>query len=178
MPGSAVPDRVPIAVLHVPTRHQGRPNRALPRQRTLCRDRLAAYGQSHDTAENDTALTHPRIIAAARGVGVFKVGCTQYGGLTTIAEEVDRNRHLSSAAARRSIGANDCRTAESQNAYEMDGRGGIASGQAAADPTIPLMKSRRRIAFPRLRTTPTLRLQQGFATSGTGGNGQFAPQNA
>ena len=30
-----------------------------------------------------------------------------------------------------------------------------ASGQTTAEPAIPLMKSRRRIAFPRLRTAPT-----------------------
>ena len=39
-----------------------------------------------------------------------------------------------------------------------------ASGQAAADPAITLMKSRRRIAFPKAGTTPIgTRLQQGFA---------------
>jgi hypothetical protein len=38
-----------------------------------------------------------------------------------------------------------------------------ASGQAAADPTITLMKSRRRIAFPKAETAPIrTRLQQGF----------------
>jgi hypothetical protein len=38
------------------------------------------------------------------------------------------------------------------------------------------MKSRRRIAFPRLRTTPTMRLQQGFATGGMGFKDQVAQQ--
>ena len=39
------------------------------------------------------------------------------------------------------------------------------SGQAAADPAIPLMKSRRRIAFTKAGTTPNrTRLQQGVAS--------------
>ena len=48
-----------------------------------------------------------------------------------------------------------------------------ASGQAAPEPTIPLTKSRRRIASPRgLRSAPTVtyrtQLQQGFATGEMG----------
>src|SRR6516162_717257 len=35
-----------------------------------------------------------------------------------------------------------------------------ASGHAAADPAIPVMKSRRRIAFPRPRTSPSRSLCQ------------------
>jgi hypothetical protein len=39
-----------------------------------------------------------------------------------------------------------------------------ASGQAMADPAILLMRSRRRIAFPKAETAPIrTRLQQGFA---------------
>ena len=36
-----------------------------------------------------------------------------------------------------------------------------ASGRAAADPAIPVMNSRRRIAFPRLGTTPNLAFNSG-----------------
>src|SRR6516164_2857625 len=53
-----------------------------------------------------------------------------------------------------------------------------ASGQATADPTIPLMKSRRRIACPGLRTTPTMGLQQEFATGGMGSDRHFAWQQS
>ena len=53
-----------------------------------------------------------------------------------------------------------------------------ANGQATADPAIPLMKSRRRIAFPkallRRRWFATRRLQQGFTTGGMGFSAQFA----
>src|SRR6516164_5052835 len=53
------------------------------------------------------------------------------------------------------------------------------SGQAAADPAIPLMKSRRRIAFTKAGTTPDrMRLQQGFATDEMGFRGQFAQQQS
>jgi hypothetical protein len=39
-----------------------------------------------------------------------------------------------------------------------------ASGHTTVDPAINLMKSRRRIAFPKTGTSPTrTRLQQGFA---------------
>src|SRR5262249_36643761 len=42
-----------------------------------------------------------------------------------------------------------------------------------------LMKSRRRIAFPKAGTTPIgARLQQGFATSEMGFRGQFAQQQS
>ena len=48
------------------------------------------------------------------------------------------------------------------------------SGQLAAEPTITLMKSRRRIGLPKAGTTPIrTRLQQGFATGGMGFRGQF-----
>jgi hypothetical protein len=44
--------------------------------------------------------------------------------------------------------------------------------QVAAEPTITLMKSRRRIALPKAGTTPTrTRLQQGFATGEMGFRG-------
>src|SRR5215472_16541914 len=44
-----------------------------------------------------------------------------------------------------------------------------ASGHEVAEPTITLMKSRRRIALPKAGTTPTrTRLQQGFATGEMG----------
>src|SRR5215469_13853823 len=53
--------------------------------------------------------------------------------------------------------------------------GRAASGHPAAEPTITLMKSRRRIALPKAGTTPTrTRLQQGFAIGGIGFRGQFA----
>jgi hypothetical protein len=43
------------------------------------------------------------------------------------------------------------------------------SGQTVADPTIPLMKSRRRIAFTKAGDyADRTRLQQGFATDGMG----------
>ena len=46
------------------------------------------------------------------------------------------------------------------------------SGQAPAEPIIPLMKSRRRIAAPRLACADYVleltQLQQGFATDGMG----------
>jgi hypothetical protein len=43
-----------------------------------------------------------------------------------------------------------------------------ASGQAAAEPTMP-MKSRRRIAFPKVKLRDlVLQLQQGFATGEMG----------
>jgi hypothetical protein len=52
-----------------------------------------------------------------------------------------------------------------------------ASGQAAPEPTITLMKSRRRIAFTEAGTTPTrTRLHQGFAPREMGFRGQFARQ--
>src|SRR5215467_1809201 len=52
-----------------------------------------------------------------------------------------------------------------------------ASGHATADPAIPVMKSRRRIAFPKAGTTPIrTRLQQGFATDEMGFRGYFARQ--
>src|SRR5262249_5192812 len=57
------------------------------------------------------------------------------------------------------------------------------SGQAVAEPTIPLMKSRRRIAFAqglglrRLRLT-MMQLQQGFATGGMGSDYHFAWQQS
>src|SRR5262249_26018193 len=52
-----------------------------------------------------------------------------------------------------------------------------ASGQAAADPAITLMKSRRRIAFTKAGTTPNrTRLQQGFPTGGMGSDRHFAWQ--
>jgi hypothetical protein len=51
------------------------------------------------------------------------------------------------------------------------------SGQAAADPAITLMKSRRRIALPEAGTTPNrTRLQQGFPTGGMGSDPHFAWQ--
>src|SRR6516164_2105334 len=54
-----------------------------------------------------------------------------------------------------------------------------ASVHAAAEPTITLMKSRRRIASPKAGTTPTrTRLQQGFATGGMGFRRQFAQQHS
>src|SRR3974377_1745904 len=54
-----------------------------------------------------------------------------------------------------------------------------ASGQAVAEPTITLMKSRRRIAFPEAWTTPNrTRLQQGFATDEIGFDGHFARQQS
>jgi hypothetical protein len=50
---------------------------------------------------------------------------------------------------------------------------------AAFDPAITLMKSRRRIAFPRAGTTPTrTRLQQGFAIGGMGSDRHFAQQQS
>jgi hypothetical protein len=55
-----------------------------------------------------------------------------------------------------------------------------ASGQAALKPTIPLMKSRRRIAFVQglgPRQIPS-RLQQGFATGEMGFWGQGAGQQS
>src|SRR5262249_41692888 len=58
-----------------------------------------------------------------------------------------------------------------------------ASDQAMADPAIPLMRSRRRIAFlqgpglRRLSLTRT-RLQQGFATDEMWFRGQFAQQQS
>jgi hypothetical protein len=53
-----------------------------------------------------------------------------------------------------------------------------ASGHAAADTAITLMKSRRRIAFPTASDHATLQLQQGFATSEMGCNNQFALQKS
>jgi hypothetical protein len=57
---------------------------------------------------------------------------------------------------------------------------GAASGQAMAEPAITMMKSRRRIAFPKARPTPTMlsdgRLQQGFVTREMGVRCQFAVQ--
>jgi hypothetical protein len=53
-----------------------------------------------------------------------------------------------------------------------------ANDHATADPEIPLMKSRRRIAFPRPGTTPTMQLQQGFAASEMGFKDQFARQQS
>src|SRR5262249_24760450 len=51
------------------------------------------------------------------------------------------------------------------------------SGQTVAVPAIPLMKSRRRIAFTKAGTTPNrTRLQQGFATGGMGSDHHFARQ--
>jgi hypothetical protein len=49
----------------------------------------------------------------------------------------------------------------------------VASGQTVAEPTIPLMKSRRRIAAPKAQSLCGLRfgmtqLQQGFAAGGMG----------
>ena len=53
------------------------------------------------------------------------------------------------------------------------------SGHAAADPTITLMKSRRRIAFTKAGTTPNrTRLQQGFTTGGMGSDHHFAWQQS
>src|SRR6516162_5250552 len=53
-----------------------------------------------------------------------------------------------------------------------------ASGQAAADPAIALMKSRRRIALPEAGTTPRRkRLQQGFTTGGMGSDGHLRSNN-
>ena len=57
------------------------------------------------------------------------------------------------------------------------------SGQIVAEPTIPLMKSRRRIAFAqglglrRLWLT-MMQLQQGFATGGMGSAPHFAWQHS
>jgi hypothetical protein len=54
-----------------------------------------------------------------------------------------------------------------------------ASGHAAADTAITLMKSRRRIAFPKAGTTPIkTRLQQGFATGEMGFDCHFAWQQS
>jgi hypothetical protein len=52
------------------------------------------------------------------------------------------------------------------------------NGKAAtAEPPIPLMKSRRRIAFPKAGTTPIrTRLQQGFAIDEMGFSDQVAQQ--
>ena len=51
------------------------------------------------------------------------------------------------------------------------------SGQAVAEPTIPLMKSRRRIAFTKAGTTLNrTQLQQGFGTDEIGFLGQAAQQ--
>jgi hypothetical protein len=63
--------------------------------------------------------------------------------------------------------------ADAVSRYPITGIAGCcaraASGQAAAEPTIPLMQSRRRIAFPKAGTTPTIKeLQQGFTTGGMG----------
>src|SRR6516225_9922202 len=53
-----------------------------------------------------------------------------------------------------------------------------ASGQAAGDPTITLMKSRRRIAFTKARTTPNrTRLQQGFTPGGMGSDRHLRGNN-
>jgi len=53
-----------------------------------------------------------------------------------------------------------------------------ARGQVTAEPTTTLMKSRRLIAHPRLRTTPIFKvgLQQGFAAGEMASNDQFALQ--
>jgi hypothetical protein len=62
----------------------------------------------------------------------------------------------------------------------LKSRGSAAvRGHATANPAIPAMKSRRRIAFPKLGTTLHLGFQlrpskQEFATSDMGRNGQFA----
>jgi hypothetical protein len=54
---------------------------------------------------------------------------------------------------------------------------GAATGEAITAPTVALMKSRRRIAFPKAGTTPIkTRLQQGFATSEMGFSGHIAWQ--
>jgi hypothetical protein len=54
-----------------------------------------------------------------------------------------------------------------------------ASSQAAADPAITVMKSRRRIALPKAGTTPTwTQLQQGFAAAGMGSARYFAWQQS
>jgi hypothetical protein len=55
------------------------------------------------------------------------------------------------------------------------------SGQAAANPTVPLMRSRRRIAFPKGRDRadnafPIARLRQDFAARENGGPCQCARQ--
>src|SRR5499427_9006707 len=56
------------------------------------------------------------------------------------------------------------------------------SGNAAADPAIPWMKSRRRIAAPRLRAVRTCfgmsQLQQGITTGGMGSECHFAQQQS
>jgi uncharacterized protein YchJ len=57
-----------------------------------------------------------------------------------------------------------------------------ASGQAMADPAIPLMRSRRRIAFSKALDCADYHsqriLQQGFATDEMGFRGQFARQQS
>jgi hypothetical protein len=51
------------------------------------------------------------------------------------------------------------------------------SGQTATEPTVTLMKSRRRIAFTKAGTTLNrTRLQQGFATDEMGFRDQVAQQ--
>jgi hypothetical protein len=53
-----------------------------------------------------------------------------------------------------------------------------ASGHAAAEPTMP-MKSRRRIAFPKVKLRDlVLQLQQGFATGEMGLRRQVARQQS
>jgi hypothetical protein len=54
-----------------------------------------------------------------------------------------------------------------------------ASGQTVADPKITLMKSRRRIAFPKTQGRDLAsQLQQGFGSGGMGVRGQFAQQQS
>ena len=55
-----------------------------------------------------------------------------------------------------------------------------ANGQAVAEATIPLMKSRRHIAFPEAWDHAKLhrRLQQEFATGGMGSDRHFAWQQS
>jgi hypothetical protein len=53
----------------------------------------------------------------------------------------------------------------------------MMNGHAVAKATIPLMKSRRRIAFLEAPTTPIrIQLQQGFAIDEMGFTGQVAQQ--
>src|SRR6516225_7753302 len=52
------------------------------------------------------------------------------------------------------------------------------SGQATAEPTIPVTKSRRRIAYPKAQDHADFQkgLQQGFTTGGIGSDRHFAWQ--
>jgi len=52
-----------------------------------------------------------------------------------------------------------------------------ASGAATAEPVTAVMKSRRRIAYPRARANATAQLQQGFPAGGTGVAYHFAQQH-